>query len=309
VLDSLKLLQHLQKHGPASGEALGERFNVSRAAISKRMKLLDCYVESSRSEGYKLRDEVVLANSETLELLRTYYPSVVIDYLLEIGSTNDELMSELRAGEVFERIIFCENQTKGRGRRGRQWVQPPGTGIQLSYRKQLDCDFSGLAGLSLAVGVYVARAIEKLGFEVELKWPNDIYLNSKKVGGILIEVDGDFNGPANVVIGVGLNVEAIPDIDVDIEMLRGADKDILMSSIAKSLIDGLGTYSTERFSGVRDEWLGKALWRNQQVRTLGLSQDIVGILIGVTEQGELIVRTENGDVELSGGEISLRGIK
>jgi len=306
VLDSLKLLQHLQINGPASGEVLGDAFGVSRAAVNKRMKLLDGYVSSSRTNGYSLRPNVVLANEATFSLLAEYYPKIRFDYQLEVGSTNDELMAELRTGDCSERMLFCEHQTKGRGRRGRQWLQPPGTGIQLSYRKQLDCDFSGLAGLSLAVGVYVSRAVEKLGFDVQLKWPNDIYLNAKKVGGVLIEVDGDFNGPANVVIGVGLNVGAIPDLDVDIAMLRGADKDLLVGALAKSLIEGLSAYSEGRFAAVRDEWLDKALWINESVQTYGLSENVSGVLTGVSNQGELIIDGPGGQVKLSGGEISLR---
>jgi len=306
AVDNYSLIRYLQANGTTSGEHLGEIFGVSRAAISKRMKLLDDVVERIPAKGYQLVSGRSFVSNEAVNALTMRFNDIEVTSVLSVGSTNSELMSQARAGAHSPALLVAELQTEGRGRRGKQWLQPCGTGLSFSLRWTFSGGFNILSGLSLSVGLWVASALDALGFSAELKWPNDIYLNGAKLGGVLVEVEGDANGPVTVIIGIGLNVTEAPTVEQAASCLGEVDKDELLVRVVGQCVQGLKEFEEMGFGPLRDRWLSRALWLNQPVTVVsGLSQRH-GIYRGVTERGELCFEEDASEFVLSGGEISLR---
>jgi BirA family biotin operon repressor/biotin-[acetyl-CoA-carboxylase] ligase len=130
----------------------------------------------------------------------------VLDVYWELDSTSSELQRR-GANAPDLSVVTAETQTAGRGRRGRNWLSPPGLNLYLSCLKRFDAGFASLSGLSLATGVIVLRALHALGIDgARLKWPNDVLTESGKLAGILVELSGEYQGPCAAVIGIGLNV-------------------------------------------------------------------------------------------------------
>ena len=306
ALDTYTLLREIQGHDAISGAALGERFGVSRAAVSKRLKDLDEVVEAFPSKGYAIRAGRQFVSLEAVEALKQYHPSWRIETLLELSSTNSFLVAAARSGDITPQVLLAERQTAGRGRRGRSWEQPLGTGLSFSVRWQFEAGFNVLSGLSLAVGVWVAEVLQQFGFEMQLKWPNDIYYQGAKLGGVLVEVDGDVDGPVTVVVGVGLNLLQTPNIDQPVTCLECQRKDELFVALANRFIQGLGQYEEKGFTCYRDGWTARALWLGQHVAVTSISQSVEGQLIGVDNDGALMLECNGKPVRFSGGEVSLR---
>ena len=194
-----------------SGEELGQRFGVSRTAISNQVKnLIDLGLDvfSVHGKGYKLAEAFTLLNEEKIR------QSLSLDHDIEvfpiIDSTNSYLMERIRSSKNASNghTVLAECQTAGRGRRGRTWVSPFGSHIYLSQYRIIEDGLAAAAGLSLAIGIAVKNACDKVsGGELELKWPNDILYKKKKVAGILIEAEGQSDGLCHIVIGIGINVD------------------------------------------------------------------------------------------------------
>ena len=307
ALETYSLLREIQNHDAISGAALGERFGVSRAAISKRLKELDELVETFPSKGYALRSGYQLLRQEAVIALQHHHPEWLVDTRLEVDSTNSILVAEARAGDARPKILLAERQTAGRGRRGRAWQQPIGTGLSFSLRWQFEAGFNVLSGLSLAVGVWVAEVLQQFGFDTQLKWPNDLYFNQAKLGGVLVEVDGDVDGPVTVVVGVGINLLKVPNVDQRVTHLNCYEKDELFVALSNRLIRGLMNYEETGFGSLKDSWMSRALWMNESVTVSSVSNQQQGTLKGVDSDGSLIVAVGGELVHFSGGELSLRG--
>ncbi|CAG1769414.1 partial BirA family transcriptional regulator, biotin operon repressor / biotin---[acetyl-CoA-carboxylase] ligase, partial [uncultured bacterium] len=197
-----------------SGTALAHCLGVSRVAVAKQLNqladVLGLELIAVTGKGYRLALPLELLNHDLImENLITDSRELIskLEIHTQIDSTNRYLMEQLRQQSVSGRVCFAEQQTHGKGRRGRVWVSPFGHNIYLSIAWQFSTGAVALSGLSLAVGVAVIRALKQLGIgDVGLKWPNDIYAQGKKLGGVLIEVSGETDGTCNTVIGVGLNV-------------------------------------------------------------------------------------------------------
>ena len=199
----LNILSDGQRHG---GTEVAGALGVSRAAIWKvvqRLKEYDVSIESGRF-GYQLQNPLVLLDKSRIQKLLN--EEVTIDVFEKLPSTNDYLKDLNPTTSPY--ICLTEYQQKGRGRLGRSWDSPFGRNIYCSLSYVFQKDFSEISGLSLAVGVLTAKAIENIGCQLRpsLKWPNDIYIQQKKVGGILIDMQAEANGICKAIIGVGLNV-------------------------------------------------------------------------------------------------------
>lgn len=306
ILDNYTLVKYLQTHGITSGELLGEVFGVSRAAISKRLKSLDDVVESIPAKGYQLKRGCHFVTDEALVALSQYYPNVKFDAQLQLPSTNTELITQARDGDTSRAILIAELQTSGRGRRGRVWQQPLGTGLSFSLRWSFDGGFNVLAGLSLSVGLWIAEALSELNSDIELKWPNDLYLDGAKLGGILVEVEGDANGPVTVVIGIGINLTAVPEVGQKVSCLGDVDKDEVLLRIVRHCFEGLSAFEHGGFAPLRASWMERALWLDRPVSVISGDNVRTGVYRGVTDRGELLFEEAGVINELSGGEISLR---
>ena len=226
-------------------------------------------------------------------------------------------------------VVLAEQQLAGRGRRGRQWLSPFGANLMLSIGWQFDNGISVLDGLSLAVGVVVVQVLSDLGVEgVGLKWPNDIFFQGKKLGGVLIELTGDIQGRCAVVLGIGLNVNMSNFCDVDnidqpwtdlarvltenggggCNVLSGLKRGLLASKIVNAMFELLDTYEEKSFASYIKRWNELNVFLNKNVILTTPSSCVYGRFEGVSSGGSLILRVNGELKQFSGGEISLRGL-
>jgi BirA family biotin operon repressor/biotin-[acetyl-CoA-carboxylase] ligase len=213
--------------------------------------------------------------------------------------------------------VVANLQTKGRGRRGRTWQAGLGASLTFSLLWRFQCGASALSGLSLAVGVALIRALHEAGIsQAQLKWPNDVLIGGEKLAGILIELQGDMEGPSAAVIGVGINLKLPanikqqidqPVIDLDSVTTKNINANELLGSLLKHLATVLNDFEQNGFAYVRDEWIKHHAYHQKSVRMLHPDgRETIGTAIDVAEDGILLVKTALGEQRFSSGEISLR---
>ena len=312
----LNLLADGQFH---SGEALAQRFKVTRATIWNALQhaeSLGVEVFSVRGRGYKLPQPLeLLDKNSVLNAIGEQRAWFNVQILNEVASTNTYLMQQ--KGSAHATCVAAHIQTQGRGRRGRAWVSQLGASLTFSLLWRFQCGAAALSGLSLAVGVALIRALNDLGLSnVQLKWPNDVLVAGKKLAGILIELQGDLEGPSAAVIGVGVNfnlpknvLKSIdqPAIDLMSVSADNINQNELLGIILKHLADVLSSFEARGFVGLRDEWLSYHAYENKPVRMLlPNGTHIHGLVKGVADDGILTVETALGVQRFSAGEISLR---
>ena len=202
----LKLIALLANGEFHSGEQLGETLGMSRAAINKHIQTLRDWgvdVFTVPGKGYSLPEPIQLLNAEQI-LSQLDDGSVAV--LPVIDSTNQYLLDrigELKSGDA----CVAEYQQAGRGRRGRKWFSPFGANLYLSMFWRLEQGPAAAIGLSLVIGIVMAEVLRKLGADkVRVKWPNDLYLQDRKLAGILVELTGKTGDAAQIVIGAGINM-------------------------------------------------------------------------------------------------------
>lgn len=299
-----------------SGEELGNTLNISRAAIWKQLKKLEketnLSIYSVRGKGYRLATPLSLLQPELLNKQIKQWPLTV---LAKIGSTNTECFRLLNTGLAAPFAVTAEQQTAGKGRRGREWVSPYGQNLYYSLLIGLKNGAQQLEGLSLTVGLAVLKAIKQMGLtQAGLKWPNDVLFDNKKLCGILLEINGDPADICHVVIGIGINVnmpKAIADIDQPWTSLRQElgtiiDRNQLLIELNSSLSYYLKIHLQHGFKALQDEWQQNNLWQNQLVNLLQLNQQITGKMLGVDETGALKLLLANQIQHFNAGEVSLR---
>ncbi len=313
----LKLLGDGKNH---SGPELADVLNVSRTAIWKQLAKLEALgleLLSQPGKGYclvgglefldgeRIRHDLEPPASERLGQLRI---------LTSIDSTNAYLMRQ----EPDEAITACfaEYQTAGRGRRGRQWISPFASNIYLSLRLSINSGLGAFEGISLAVGVALARALTELGVnDVQLKWPNDVLWSGKKLGGILIEVVGDPSGVCHLVVGLGLNLktkksmkESIdqPWVALDEIMPSLPSRNHVASCLLNHIVPLLSAYESQGFAAYKAEWEDLNAHANRAVDLFMGAQQASGIMRGVNASGALVLETDKGLEIFHGGEVSLR---
>ena len=314
----LNLLADGQFH---SGEALAQRFNVTRATIwnaIQHAESLGVEVFSVRGRGYKLPQAIDLLDKNlvlnAIGEQRAWFNLQILD---EVASTNSYLMQQKCIAHAT--CVAAHIQTQGKGRRGRTWVSQLGASLTFSLLWRFQCGAAALSGLSLAVGVALIRALNALGVnQAKLKWPNDVLVEGKKLAGILIELQGDLEGPSAAVIGVGVNLnlpknvlDSIdqPAIDLSNVSAKAINQSELLGVILKHLADVLSVFETHGFIGLRDEWLRYHAYENKPVRMLLPNGTAInGTVKSVADDGILLVETALGLQRFSAGEISLRGV-
>ncbi|MES2012924.1 MAG: bifunctional biotin--[acetyl-CoA-carboxylase] ligase/biotin operon repressor BirA [Pseudomonadota bacterium] len=316
----LKLLTDGKFH---SGEAIAQHFNVSRATIWNALKdaeSLGIEVFSVRGRGYKLPQAVTLLDESSvfsaMGEMQSFLKLEIHDHL---ESTNSYLMQKLSNGQTHASCVAANLQTKGRGRRGRHWQAGLGASLTFSLLWRFQCGASALSGLSLAVGVALMRTLHSFGItQAKLKWPNDVLINREKLAGILIELQGDMDGPSNAVIGVGINLNLPlsikqqidqPTTDLASVTTQAIDPNELLGTLLKHLAHVLRDFEQNGFDDLRNEWTQHHTYHQQQVRMLMPDgREVIGIVQGIAEDGVLLVETNNGLQRFTSGEISLRGI-
>jgi BirA family biotin operon repressor/biotin-[acetyl-CoA-carboxylase] ligase len=246
----------------------------------------------------------------------------------EVGSTNAWLL-QLARDEFHAHAVFAEQQTAGRGRRGRAWQSPAGCNIYLSLGWIFNSAVRDLSCLSLVVGVAVVRALESQGIEgAGLKWPNDIQADGKKVGGILLESRPAGGGRAAVVMGIGLNVAMPPDdsaaqgIDqpwTSVAELPGASpdaglRDRLAGALLDQLLQCLPVFGEAGFRPFQADWQRLDVLLHRAVTVSSAEGEINGVSMGIDQQGSLLVSEQLPSAEqqlhsFSFGEVSVRAMQ
>lgn len=301
-----------------SGEELGRLLGVSRTAVWKQLQKLDDYglaVESVKGRGYRLGQALDLLQLPIVRdgLLDAAKSLLDINLLVCTDSTNARAMAAASTTGVHGRVWLAEQQSAGRGRRGRQWLSPFAANLYLSMGWHFHGGVGALSGLSLAIGVACARALRSLGFEsLQLKWPNDLLVDGKKLGGILIEMTGDPSGECRLVVGVGLNVSMPGDASIDQPWtdLHRAGLKVSRSELAARLLNELHaameTFEHKGFAAFRYEWQQLDAYAHQPVCIISGAQRCEGVARGVDEAGALLLETVQGVQAIHGGEVSVR---
>ena len=330
--DLLTLLSDGEWH---SGEDLGRHFAVSRAAIWKQLQQLQVSgitLLSERGKGYRLASPINLLTKDVLYSgLTQAAQSLLGDLRVEfsVESTNTQVMDRIisEPSPCNGCVVFAEQQTAGRGRRGRPWISPLGQNIYCSLNWGFTSGAASLSGLSLAIGLATVKALESLGYQgISLKWPNDLLWQGRKLGGILLEIAGDLAGPCQVVIGIGLNVTmsqqggkqdetdmAPPEHSIDQPWVdlyeidsQLADKNCVAAAMLNELLPLLANFEVHGFRPLKTEWLSRDAFLNQPVVLHMGDQQVQGVSKGVTDDGSLYLETAAGFQSYNGGEVSLR---
>ncbi|MEC8924344.1 MAG: bifunctional biotin--[acetyl-CoA-carboxylase] ligase/biotin operon repressor BirA [Pseudomonadota bacterium] len=313
----IKLLNDGEFH---SGESLGQAMSVSRAAINQYIERLDALgidVFSVSGKGYRLASSIDLLNAEQIAAA-SELPKSMLNVSSIVGSTNDDLKQLSDTQQLPQGYaILAEAQTQGRGRRGKQWISPFGTNLYISLYWRLEEGLGRAMGLSLAVGLAIARVLrEQLNIKnVSVKWPNDVYIENKKVAGILIDIDSLEDGSARCVIGVGINL-TLPDTaaqsidqawtDVNSHLALPLQRNRFAGRLHQYLVRTLTDYENSGFGQFATLWREYDKFDTKPVRLLLGERKVDGLCRGVDETGALLVEVDGSVKRFFGGEISVR---
>jgi BirA family biotin operon repressor/biotin-[acetyl-CoA-carboxylase] ligase len=302
-----------------SGETLGTALGISRAAISNHIKVLSSLgldIYSVTGKGYCLAQPLTLLNlDEICEHLNVSH-TAHIEVLNVIGSTNQYLKDKSMSIQNGHTCL-AEAQTAGRGRHGRKWVSPYAASLYLSMHWSFAGGYSVLSGMSLAVGVAIVDALNKCGVqEVQLKWPNDIYAQGKKLAGVLIEVEGQIGSGCEAIIGVGINVSLPKNIEeigqpwIDLAQLTEPliNRNRLAGTLISELTKSLTLFDNSGLEPFVTKWRALDVYANQAIKLIIGQQTLSGTSRGIDASGAILLETEQGVKAYHGGEISVRPI-
>lgn len=319
----LQLLADGQFH---SGTELAEALNISRSAIWKHLNGLAADLGLQHSavsgKGYRLeRPLELLDENEILKSVDAKIKPLIsgIEIFDQIPSTNTYLMERNHNHAPSGLACFAEQQTAGKGRRGRRWVSPFGSNIYLSLLWRFQASPLAISGLSLVIGVAVIRALQsQYGDIFQLKWPNDIYCRDKKLGGILVEVSGESEGPCAAVIGLGLNVY-LPEAEAaeitqqwtDLCQVTGQyrhNRNALAGELLNQLFLIISEFEILGIASYLDEWRQYDCLKDKPA-TLHIGQhSYQGIVKGIDDQGLLLLTKPDGNTQAyASGEVSFSG--
>jgi len=307
----IRILELISKK-TVSGEFIAQNLNISRVAVWKKIKKLEDLgykIDKSKS-GYRLISRPSkLLPFEILPFLKTSKLGKNYIYFEKINSTNIFLKErkDLDDGTV----VLAEYQEGGKGRKGRKWISPAYKGLYFSILLKKNFNVINLLKLSLFFGYIVRNVIQNyVSDKVYIKWPNDIYLNEKKLGGILIETELEGNEVNRVIVGIGINInsdmedlKSVLDIATSLKMEEGKDFDRreIFINILENIENRLEELDNFNPSEEINQFL---LWKGEKI--IILDEDLEGILEGVDSNGGLIIRTDEGRKILFSGDISVR---
>ena len=309
--------------GYISGQELCNRFGVSRTAVWKainQLKEAGYEIEAQQNKGYRLMAAPdLMTEAEIKSLMHTEWVAKEVLYFDTIDSTNTKAQELAEKGYPSGTLVVADKQESGKGRRGRSWVSPSGTGIFMTLMIKPDINPNNASMLTLVAALAVAKAITSVtGEEAMIKWPNDIVVNSKKVCGILTEMNAQFDYINHIVVGIGINVhnESFPEEISQMAsslMIEAGGKRFHRAQIIAETMSYFEQYydtflKTQDLSALVREYDELLVNRNKSVRVLDPKEPFDGKAMGITSKGELIVDTWESRKLVSSGEVSVRGI-
>jgi BirA family biotin operon repressor/biotin-[acetyl-CoA-carboxylase] ligase len=308
-----------------SGEALAQRLGVTRSAVWKAtgtLKGLGATLHAVRNRGYRL-----VAGGEPLEAarIRARLPAELarrvrqLDVAWSVDSTNTVLLARPNPPADFAEVLLAEFQTQGRGRRGRTWIAPPGGAICLSLSWTFQQAPEDLGALGLAIGVCVLRALKEFDLKgVALKWPNDILIDGRKLGGILIDLRAESAGPACVVIGLGLNVAlggallrkiaatGLPPTDLVTAGMERPCRNSLAAALIAAILRALPEFERQGLRPFVEEWRSADVLHGRPVDVHAADGVARGLARGVDVHGALLIETAQGVRRFISGDVTVR---
>lgn len=326
-----EILRILREAGDkcVSGQSLCETFGVSRQAVWKNISQLKdkgFEIESLSNKGYILKSEPDIINSDAIQ---SYLPGECLCRKVEafdtIDSTNTKAKQLAEMGEPEGTLIVSDEQTAGKGRRGRKWCSKKGANVFMTLLIRPKIEPKYLSGITLLAAMSVAGAIKEVcDANTMIKWPNDIVLEKKKICGILTEMSSEMNYVNYAVIGIGINIndDEIPD-----EIRQNASSIYLetgkktnRNELAAKVIEKFDGYykrflETKDLSAFTDEYNSMLISMDKEVKVLyGMAETAreeeaeTGIARGIDSEGALLVETKDGIKSIVSGEVSVRGL-
>ncbi len=319
-----EILKRLKEaEGYVSGQELCDSLGVSRTAVWKAVRLLEeegYRIQAVRNKGYRLStDSDVLSVDELSQEICGSWAGKHLVVLKTVDSTNLEARRQAEDGAPHGTLVLAENQTAGKGRRGRFWESPEGTGIWMSLLLRPDFEPVHASMLTLLAAMAVVKGIRQAtGLSCQIKWPNDIVLNGKKICGILTEMSTEEDCIRYVVVGIGINanLEGFPEElkEKGTSLLLESGKPVRRAKLAAAVLSVWEDYYEEflktlDFSSLMEEYNEHLVNRDRQVTVLAPGGAWQGISMGINREGELLVRRTDGTVEaVMSGEVSVRGV-
>jgi BirA family biotin operon repressor/biotin-[acetyl-CoA-carboxylase] ligase len=309
-----------------SGENMAQALGVSRSAIWKSLRAvreLGLEVHAVTRKGYRLPrplellDERAMRTHLSKETARRIGAFAVHN---SVESTNSLLLAEPIGAPGRADVCLAEYQTAGRGRRGRRWLMPFAAGLCLSVSWTFAETPRQLSALGLAVGVAVMRALRRMkSAPATLKWPNDIWFEGRKLGGILLELQAEAAGPAFVVVGLGMNyrLPAASRREIEATGVQTADvgelfadeppgRNELAAAIVQEIVVALEEFERRGFAPFHKEWREADALAGRTVTTLKGTDVQGGIARGIDEEGALLLEYRGRVIKIVSGEVSLR---
>lgn len=306
ILDLLK-----NRNDYVSGEEIGAFLGVSRTAIWKnitKLKDMGYNIESVSNKGYRLVDDRDVVNEYEIN-----YDNVIFN--TEIDSTNEECKRQADNGCKSGLLVTCDNQTAGKGRLGRSWTGDSNKGLYMSMVLRPDIMPTEASQITLVAGIVLRRIIERFtNCTVQIKWPNDIIINGKKVAGILTEMSAEMEKVNYIVLGIGINVNTesyygeLKDKATSMFIETGSKfkrKDVINEFI-QEFLPGYGIFCHRGFDAFVEEYNKNCANVGKEVKTINVKNEIQGIAKGVNSKGELVIKTNSGLARVFAGEVSLR---
>ena len=318
ILKALK-----ESSGYLSGQELCEQLSVSRTAVWKavsRLKEEGYEIDSVPNRGYcLLRSPDAMTEPEIRSFLETKIMGQNLICFADTDSTNIQAKLQAENGAPHGTLVCSDQQTKGRGRRGRAWDSPPGEAIYMSLLLRPRIRPEHASRLTLVMGMAVAEAVNELLAEKQagIKWPNDLVIEGRKAAGILTEMSAEMDAIHYVVIGIGINVNTrtFPEeLKQAISLRQAAGHDFRRAEVIARCMKYFEIYynrfeQTEDLSLLIEDYNRLLVNRGQQVRVLEPNHEYTGLALGINKEGELLVRCEDGHTEaVYAGEVSVRGI-
>lgn len=317
----LELLR--RQEGFLSGEDIGRELSITRAAVWKGIKKLreEGYeIEAVTNRGYRLTNPETMYNKRELEQgLKTKTMGQSIYFYEETDTTNNRARELALEGAPEGTLVVAEKQTAGRGRRGKVWESPLGTGIWMSLVLRPQIMPAEASALTLLCGLATAEAIEaETGLSAGIKWPNDILINGKKAVGILTEMDCEMSEVHFVIPGIGINVNTAsfpPEIaDIATSLYLECGKTVSRRRLVHKVLERLEEHyetflRTGSFTAMLEDYRKHCITLGKEVHVLG-REPFFAEALDITPEGELLVRrADNGKEEVVfSGEVSIRGV-
>lgn len=321
-----KIIKTLKTHvnQPISGEKLSEQLGVSRTAIWKNINILKeegYQIESIPRKGYILRQAPdLLTKVEIQNGLQTKIIGEEIIHFHSIPSTNDSA-KEFASNKAKEGLVItAEQQSAGRGRRGRTWESPKGTGIWMSILLRPNIPPSQAPKFTLLAAVAVASAIKEVSkVDVKIKWPNDLIINNKKVCGILTEMSAEMDFINYIIVGIGVNVNAMSrDFPEELQktaisLAQVLGEKIPRQKLSRKILENIETrylafIETMDFEEILQEWRVASYTLGKQVKTTWNGEEMIAMAEDINEDGALMLRTDQDKlIEISFGDVMVRG--